>query len=1607
MSTPSAARIEDGLLHTSFLADVTAGVLEFAANALVTGLAVGAVALAAGVEVCSLGLGTVVAIGIVVGAAMVLSGAGQAISDLSKKIGNALFPPGIEANIITGSDDVFTNNKKAARAAFILVPYVAEPSKAPEMSAWDVAGEIASQMWRPTVETAVPNAVPMPLDMILCKKHPPSPDQFLAQGSDSVFINGQPACRSGDKSTCEAIIGEASPNVFIGGKTVTGRDIESGATPGVMLVLSALALLRGSMQGGLKSILPCLGQAVGIAVVSSVATQAVVSAAQGSPKPVHASTGIKVLGDVQDLDFVVPSLFSLIWQRGYNSRDLDSELSLFGCGWRTPFECFVHLNDDPGPGEAGLVYVDEQGRPIEIATLLPGQSIYSRAEGLSFRRTEYGVLLVESVDGIYRAFEPDPINPKRQRLAFLSDRNRNELRLNYDEIGRLSSVFDGSFEVGIQLHFGSSHLHRVTRIDRVHLGHGASDDHDHELISLTGNLSIRGHSHVGSSSSEADVRRVISREQLVDYQYDAHGDLCVVRNALGEVTRRFAYDEGRRMTLHQSSSGQRCEYEWVAFQGPHPEKGQEWRVSRYWSDIGDDYRFDYVYNQAQKQGGTRVTDGLGRVSTRYWNTDYQVTYYKDELGKEWVFDWDADRQLTKVIDPQGGTWAFAYDEWGNQTVQIDPLGRSEKTAWHKHWALPESELDAEGGRWEYQYDGRGNLIGETDPLGQTTHYEVNRQGLVMTETDPLGKRRQMRYNARGQIIEHVDCTGSVTHFHYDPRGHLNEVVDAQGNSTLYGHDVLGLLKQVRLSDGREEHYGRNAAGQMTHYVNAAGQSTHYYYRADGLLRQRVDACGHAVSFDYDAYMRLLKLSNENHESHTFEYDAADQVVAQRALDGSEQRYRHDALGNIVEVAYQPAPMGTGLTLVSAETAEQPIVHRLERDAVGQLVSKTTADGCTRYAYDKRGLLQQVQFDPAKGKDGQVCSPMKSHVLSFKYDALGRLIEEINTAGSLKHEYDALGNLLKTELPDGRSLQRLYYGSGHLHQIRLDETVISDFERDTLYREVLRTQGCLQQRTHYDKTGRITHRQRWLGAGVLQAETAKGWTGNYRGGATEHSGRLLSEQDYRWSATDELVGIDRKDYLQHGQVPQGLSGAGAAQQHPLKRVHQILSYGPTGLLQGSSQFEHSGDQGAIASQSGVGTPLTRETFHYDRAANLLGSGSSQGPSAGLVHHNKVLVFEDKRYRYDAFGRLLEKRSGRMGVQRFEYDAEHRLIAVHQRPESKRSNTLQQSQAGSSTRFEYDAMGRRILKTHHETSTAGHQGRAKVTRFGWDGLRLLSETREPLFEQQPRHKSLYIYDDEGSYEPLARVDSAVGDEKEKAKVLYFHNDLSGKPEALSSAEHGQVIWSASYKVWGNTVSEEWSGKYAQVDARTVAQNIRFQGQYLDPETGLHYNTFRFYDPDIGRFTTPDPIGLSGGLNLYQYAPNPVSWIDPWGLAKCGTARKNRTPSKSNKNIDHSKTIKHADGSTTYFDRRGNSVTYSKDGVPDFSKYAEATARSKAYNGNRAHDNRIANGKIGQGALGDKAPAGKVWHHVSKDKMILMDKDIHDAFPHTGSASVLIHG
>jgi len=107
-------------------------------------------------------------------------------------------------------------------------------------------------------------------------------------------------------------------------------------------------------------------------------------------------------------------------------------------------------------------------------------------------------------------------------------------------------------------------------------------------------------------------------------------------------------------------------------------------------------------------------------------------------------------------------------------------------------------------------------------------------------------------------------------------------------------------------------------------------------------------------------------------------------------------------------------------------------------------------------------------------------------------------------------------------------------------------------------------------------------------------------------------------------------------------------------------------------------------------------------------------------------------------------------------------------------------------------------------------------------------------------------------------------------------YFYQcDHLGTPLELLDVD-GNTVWAAKYKAWGGVF---------QFDVAKANQALRFQGQYFDAETGLHYNRHRYYDPETARFVTQDPIGLDGGVNVYSYALNPLAWVDPLGLAKNG--------------------------------------------------------------------------------------------------------------------------
>jgi len=499
-------------------------------------------------------------------------------------------------------------------------------------------------------------------------------------------------------------------------------------------------------------------------------------------------------------------------------------------------------------------------------------------------------------------------------------------------------------------------------------------------------------------------------------------------------------------------------------------------------------------------------------------------------------------------------------------------------------------------------------------------------------------------------------------------------------------------------------------------------------------------------------------------------------------------------------------------------------------------------------------------------------------LTFKYDEFARLLEETDPLGrKIQYEYHHLTTLVtQVSYPDGSTWRARYDDKGNLlaefdalgqmteylnsddglpHTI-IDATYKSKYLWWNTLAQVERYQDCSGKSTYY----RYDERQHLVAVTDALNQT----TSLER----KPDGQVISDMErddlhrevYRTQGKlTSCFGYDamgRKAWQFASTLPAdklsqvhntGINTS-LLVEHAYNPIHRRYQYDPAGelvrtldKLRGEIKYEYEAN-GQLRSRD-TGSLVGSEEFRYDAAANRLDFNARQ---FAKVKDNRIKQWRDQEYSYDPWGNLVEKRSGHSKLQHFAYDCENRLV---------RAETLVNGKLESTGQYRYDSLGRRVAKQ------AEINGLVEQKRFLWQGLRMLRE-------ETPGQNILYLYEP-GSYAPLARVDQAEGEEQ---KLYYFHTDQIGTPLELTDGD-GKIVWQATYRSWGAV---------EHLAADEIEQNIRFQGQYFDAEAGLHYNTFRCYDAEVGRFTIQDPIGLLGGIHLYQYALNPSAYVDPLGLS-----------------------------------------------------------------------------------------------------------------------------
>ncbi|WP_106898636.1 RHS element core protein [Escherichia coli] len=1216
--------------------------------------------------------------------------------------------------------------------------------------------------------------------------------------------------------------------------------------------------------------------------------------------PVNPLLGAKVLPGETDL--ALPGPLPFILSRAYSSyrTRTPAPVGVFGPGWKAPFDIRLQIRDE------GLILNDNGGRSIHFEPLFPGEISYSRSESLwlarggvaeqhssqplsalwqvlpeDVRLSPHVYLATNSLQGPWwilswpervpgadEVLPPEP--PAYRVLTGVVDGFGRTLTFHRaaegDVAGAVTGVTDGAgrcFHLVLTTQAQRAEAFRKQRATSLSSPAGPRSASSSSAFpdTLPAGTEYGADNGIRLEAVWLTHDPAYPDEQptapLARYTYTASGELRAVYDRSGTQVRGFTYDaeHAGRMVAHHYAGRPESRYR-------YDDTG---RVTEQVNPEGLDYRFEYG------QDRVTITDSLNRR---------EVLYTEGEGGL---------KRVVKKEHADGSITRSEYDEAGRLKAQTDAAGRRTEYSLHMASGAVTAVTGPDGRTVRYgynsqrqvtsvtypdglrssrEYDEKGRLAAETSRSGETTSYSYDDPASELPTgiQDATGSTKQMAWSRYGQLLAFTDCSGYTTRYEYDRYGQQIAVHREEGISTYSSYNPRGQLVSQKDAQGRETRYEYSAAGDLTATVSPDGKRSTIAYDKRG-RPVSVTEGGLTRSMGYDAAGRITVLTNENGSQSTFRYDPVDRLTEQRGFDGRTQRYHYD------------------LTRKLTQSEDEGLITLWHYDASDRITHRTVnGDPAEQWQYDEHGWLTTLSHT----SEGHRVS------VHYGYDDKGRLTGERQTVenpetGELlwqhetKHAYNEQG-LANRVTPDSLPpVEWQTYGSGYLAGMKLGGTPLVEYTRDRLHRETVRSFGSRAgSNAAYELTSTYTP------AGQLQSQ---------------HLNSLVYDRDYGWNDNGDLVRI---------------SGP---------RQTREYGYSATGRLESVRTLAPGLD--------------IRIPYATDPAGNRLPDPELH-PDSTLTAWPDNRIAEDAHYvyHYDEYGRLTEKtdriptgviRTDDERTHHYHYDSQHRLV-FHTR--------IQHGEPLVESRYLYDPLGRRMAKRvwRRERDLTGWMSlsrKPEETWYGWDGDRLTTVQTDTT-----RIQTVY---QPGSFAPLIRIETDNG-EREKAqcrslaekiqqegsedghgvvfpaelvglldrlegeirancvssesrqwlaqcgltverlaaqiepvylperKIHLYHCDHRGLPLALIS-EDGNTAWSAEYDEWGNQLNEE--------NPHHLHQPYRLPGQQYDKESGLYYNRHRYYDPLQGRYITPDPIGLRGGWNMYQYPLNPIQVIDPMGL------------------------------------------------------------------------------------------------------------------------------
>ncbi len=832
---------------------------------------------------------------------------------------------------------------------------------------------------------------------------------------------------------------------------------------------------------------------------------------------------------------------------------------------------------------------------------------------------------------------------------------------------------------------------------------------------------------------------------------------------------------------------------------------------------------------------------------------------------------------------------------------------------------PVSEIRAGARVLRFRYNDARHLAAIELADGRLVQVYCDTQGrivalqLIGTDMRTAKSLASYEYDEAGNLIRGVDGYQNVFSFQYDDQNRMIKRTDRRGHSFLFEYDEQGWCVRSGGEDGVQEvrlRYLREE--RVTVVTRSDGGNWTYFYNGSRQITKIIDPLGGVRKFEFD-----------DAGMPTGERDANDNITSYVYSGDGEPVAKISPIGIWYDFKSPPPP------------AYHP--HRLPASAAEYEFGDLQPQA--------QSLRRSGITDPwlTPGAMRMLTDPLPSEYGDFVFDPLGHIVQQPARSGVVRHwGYDANGNLARYRDFSGATFT-LEYGSWN-HRVRqtnqLGHVIRTEFTKSEKLRAVTDAGGTEQRYSYnfcdsvtaverhgqlletyeYDRAGNLILKRDASGTVLLRFEILPRnligarhlASGDVQRFEYDAAGRFLRAQsqaaDVRFEY-DELGGCikDMRDGrgVEHrcrfGELAETVLFGRFATQYQrssdgallirdcIGATHRIwfpssgvvareLSNGATeysrfddggrntarivfhrrrGSRDWIRHHEWSPDGDLHRTDDSESGPVSwrydaahrlqemslpdgsRHPFRYDAGGNLLQAPGLTDVTMGSG--NRLMAANGDSFEYNERDHIA-RRSGSRGSVRYEYDSRDMLVRV-------------ESENG---RWEakYDAIGRRVSKTVN----------GATTEYYWDTDHLAAE-----IEPSGRLR-IYIYPDAFAIVPFLFVDyeSIDADPASGVRRFLFMNHL-GAPVRIED-DQGNRLWQCSYSPYGAVHIEPSS---------SIECNLRFPGHYFDAETGLHYNRFRYYSPELGRYLQCDPEGISGGLNLYAYTENPLVEVDIRGL------------------------------------------------------------------------------------------------------------------------------